>query len=76
MTLAISMAMITSHTDGCAKPPRTSRIGMPLAAIPVRPISTRAEAGSGSVTMPAITVMKIAVCRQPCGVMVAGAGTR
>ena len=76
MTLAISMAMITSHTDGWANPPSTSRMGMPLAAMPVRPINTSADAGSGSVTMPAITVMKIAVCRQPCGVMVAGAGIR
>ena len=73
---AISIATITSHTDGSANPPSTSRIGVPLAAIAVRPISTSADAGSGSVTMPAITQMKIAVCRQPCGVIVAGAGMR
>jgi hypothetical protein len=42
----------------------------------VSPISTRADAGNGSMTIPAITQMKIAVCRQPCGVIGAGAGMR
>ena len=52
------------------------RIGVPLTAIPVRPSRTSAEAGSGSVTMPAITQMKIAVCRQPWAVTPSGGGMR
>ena len=72
IAFAISIATITSQTDGFAKPPSTSGIGVPLTAIAVSPSSTSAEAGSGSVTMPAITQMKIAVCRQPCGVIVGG----
>ena len=51
-------------------------MGVPLAAIAVRPINTSADAGRGSVTMPAMTQMKIAVWRQPCGVIVAGGGMR
>jgi hypothetical protein len=68
------IATITSHTDGSAKPPSTAGIGVPLIAIAVNPSSTSAEAGNGSVTMPAITQMNIAVCRQPCGVIVSGTG--
>ena len=69
---AISIATITSHTDGSAKPPSTSRIGVPLAVIAVSPRITSAEAGSGSMTMPAMTHAKIAAVRQPCGVMPSG----
>ena len=72
--LAISIATITSQTDGSANPPSTSRIGVPLAAIAVNPSNTSAEAGNGSVTMPAITQIKIAVCRHPCGVTPVGSG--
>ena len=70
---AISIATITSHTDGSAKPPSTSRIGVPLAAIAVSPRRTSAEAGSGSITMPAMTQAKIAARRQPCGVTASAA---
>ena len=49
------MAAMTSHTEGSAKPPSASRIGVPLATIAVRPSSTRADAGSGSMIMPTIT---------------------
>ena len=72
---AISIATITSHTDGSAKPPSTSRIGVPLAAIAVNPRRTSAEAGSGSITIPAMTQAKIAARRQPCGVTASGRGT-
>ena len=72
---AISIARITSQTEGSAKPPSASRIGVPLAAIAVSPRITSADAGIGSTTMPAITHAKIAAVRQPCGVMASGRGT-
>jgi hypothetical protein len=73
---AINMAVMTSQTEGSAKPPSASRIGVPLATIAVRPSSTSAEAGSGSRIIPAMTQAKIEASRQPCGVTASGRGTR
>jgi hypothetical protein len=75
-SLAIIIAATTNHTDGSAKPPSASRIGVPLAVIAVSPIRTRADEGRGSRIIPAITQMKMAVCRHPWGVIGAGAGIR
>ena len=44
---AMSIAASTSHTDGSAKPPRASRIGMPLTVTAVRPRTTSAAPGIG-----------------------------
>jgi hypothetical protein len=76
MDRAMSMATMTSQTEGSAKPPRASRIGVPLATMAVRPSRTKAEAGSGSMIIPAMTHAKMAASRQPCGVMASGRGTR
>ena len=73
---AISIAARTSHTEGSAYPPSASRIGVPLAVIAVRPSTTKAEAGSGSMIMLTMTQAKMAVVRHPWGVMASGLGTR
>ena len=75
MDRAMSMATMTSQTEGSAKPPSASRIGVPLATIAVRPSRTRAEAGSGSMIIPAMTHPKMAARRQPCGEIASGRGT-
>ena len=72
----MSMAAMTIHTPGSAKPPSASRIGVPLATIAVRPRSTRAGAGNGRVSIPTTTHTTIAIRRQPCGVTGEGGGTR
>ncbi len=75
-TRAITIAVSTIHTDGSEYPPRTSRIGVPLMAIAVRPRITTAALGSGFSICPAITARKIANRRHPCGVIDSGGGIR